>query len=74
MNYAKSYATKQIRSGGSDECISNRPNITDIKGGYMPKIKIDAADKAFSIWIRLRDMECVKCHSSVRLNDKGQWS
>lgn len=35
------------------------------------KIKIDAADKLFSQWIRLRDMECVKCHSPVRLNEKG---
>ena len=35
------------------------------------KIKIDAADKVFSQYIRLRDMECKRCHSKVKLNDKG---
>lgn len=35
------------------------------------KIKIDQADRLFSQWVRLRDMECVKCHSQVKLNDKG---
>jgi hypothetical protein len=35
------------------------------------KIKLDPADKAFSIWIRLRDMECKRCGSAVKLNDKG---
>lgn len=35
------------------------------------KIKIDPADKAFSQWIRLRDMECTRCHSRVEFNDKG---
>lgn len=37
----------------------------------MPKIKIDAADKAFSQWVRLRDMKCLRCQSPVQLNDKG---
>lgn len=37
----------------------------------MPKIRIDAADKAFSQWVRLRDGKCLRCGSSVRLNDKG---
>lgn len=37
----------------------------------MGKIKIDSADTAFSRWIRLRDMECVRCHSPVRLNAQG---
>lgn len=37
----------------------------------MPKIKIDLADKAFSHYIRLRDMKCLRCGSLVRLNDKG---
>jgi hypothetical protein len=35
------------------------------------KIKIDAADKAFSQFVRLRDGECVRCHSKVKMNDKG---
>lgn len=35
------------------------------------KITIDAADQAFSQWIRIRDQECKKCHSLVRFNDKG---
>lgn len=34
------------------------------------KIKLDPADIAFSRWIRLRDMECRRCSSPVRLNDK----
>lgn len=34
-------------------------------------IKIDLADKAFSRYIRLRDMECRRCHSRVKLNEKG---
>lgn len=34
-------------------------------------MKIDAADKAFSQWIRLRDMKCMRCHSPVQLNDSG---
>lgn len=35
------------------------------------KIKIDAADHLFSQWIRLRDKECLRCGSRVKLNDKG---
>lgn len=35
------------------------------------RIKIDKADKIFSQYIRLRDMECRRCHSPVQLNDKG---
>lgn len=35
------------------------------------KVTIDPADRAFSIWIRLRDMRCKRCGSPVRLNDKG---
>jgi len=35
------------------------------------KISIDKADKLFSIWIRLRDKECRRCHSKVRLNANG---
>jgi len=34
------------------------------------KIKIDAADKAFSEYIRLRDGECVRCHK-LGAGDKG---
>jgi len=34
-------------------------------------IKIDKADKLFSQWIRLRDMECRRCHTPVNLNDEG---
>lgn len=34
-------------------------------------IKIKPADRIFSQYIRLRDMECKRCHSQVRLNDKG---
>jgi hypothetical protein len=34
-------------------------------------IKIDTADKLFSIWIRLRDMQCKRCGSKVKLNEKG---
>lgn len=37
--------------------------------GY--KIKLDPADTAFSQYIRLRDMECRRCHSPVQLNSKG---
>lgn len=35
------------------------------------KIKRDYADEYFSRFIRLRDMECRRCHSRVRLNDTG---
>lgn len=35
------------------------------------KTKIDAADRVFSQYIRLRDMECRRCHSPVQLNSKG---
>jgi len=35
------------------------------------EIKIDKADTVFSQAIRLRDMRCMRCHSRVRLNDKG---
>lgn len=34
-------------------------------------IKIDKADKVFSQWIRLRDRECRRCHSPVKINEKG---
>lgn len=34
-------------------------------------IKRDKADDVFSKYIRLRDMACRRCHSPVRLNDKG---
>ena len=34
-------------------------------------IKLDKADTAFSQWIRLRDKECRRCHSLVKLNSKG---
>lgn len=33
--------------------------------------KLDPADEAFSWWIRLRDMKCVRCGSEVRLNALG---
>lgn len=35
------------------------------------RIKIDAADKYFSMYIRLRDGGCKRCYSPVRFNDKG---
>jgi len=35
------------------------------------RIKRYPCDDVFSQLIRLRDMECVRCHSKVRLNDKG---
>jgi hypothetical protein len=35
------------------------------------KIKLDPADIAFSQWIRLRDMKCMRCGSPVQLNAKG---
>lgn len=35
------------------------------------KIRRDAADDAFSKWVRLRDMTCCRCGSRVQLNDKG---
>lgn len=34
-------------------------------------LRIDAADEAFSRWIRLRDGRCVRCGSTVRKNPKG---
>jgi hypothetical protein len=34
------------------------------------KIKIDPADKAFSQWIRLRDKQCLRCGSKVKLRDE----
>lgn len=34
-------------------------------------IKIDKADKWFSMYIRLRDRKCRRCHSPVQFNDKG---
>lgn len=37
----------------------------------MRNIKRDPADDIFSKYIRLRDMECRRCHSLVSLNDKG---
>lgn len=35
------------------------------------KIKIDQADRLFSIWIRLRDRKCLRCGSPVQFNEKG---
>lgn len=35
------------------------------------RIVIDAADKVFSQYIRLRDKHCVRCFSRVELNEKG---
>jgi len=35
------------------------------------RIQIDAADKVFSKYIRLRDGCCVRCYSPVRYNDNG---
>lgn len=37
----------------------------------MRRISIDAADKYFSMYIRLRDGECRRCKSPITLNDKG---
>lgn len=37
----------------------------------MPKIKIDQADRLFSIYIRLRDRACQRCGSAVKFNAKG---
>ena len=37
----------------------------------MPKITIDAADKAFSQWIRLRDGKCLRCQKPLEVNGKG---
>ena len=34
-------------------------------------IKLDKADKVFSQYVRLRDKECKRCHSTVKLNAKG---
>jgi hypothetical protein len=34
-------------------------------------IKLDQADSAFSKWVRLRDMKCMRCGSLVQLNAKG---
>lgn len=34
-------------------------------------MRLDPADVAFSKWVRLRDGECVRCHSPVRRNEKG---
>lgn len=35
------------------------------------RIKIDVADKYFSMYIRLRDGKCKRCHSLVQYNDGG---
>lgn len=35
------------------------------------RVKIDPADRYCSQYVRLRDKECLRCHSPVRLNDKG---
>lgn len=35
------------------------------------KVTIDPADTVFSHYIRLRDMECRRCHSKVKLNNRG---
>lgn len=35
------------------------------------KIKLDDADRLFSIWIRIRDRKCVRCGSPVQFNSKG---
>lgn len=32
---------------------------------------IDNADKIFSQYIRLRDSQCMRCHSWLQVNDKG---
>lgn len=32
-------------------------------------IKLDKADKLFSQWIRLRDKECKRCHSPIKLKN-----
>ena len=35
------------------------------------KITIDEADRLFSIYIRQRDRQCVRCDSLVKFNNKG---
>lgn len=35
------------------------------------KVKADKADSLFSQWVRLRDMQCLRCRKPVELNDKG---
>ena len=35
------------------------------------QIKLDKADVVFSQVIRLRDKECVRCHSRVKFNNNG---
>ena len=35
------------------------------------RIKIDPADEWFSKFVRLRDGECLRCHSPVQFNSKG---
>ena len=35
------------------------------------KMKLDPADKAFSMFIRLRDRQCMRCYSPVSFNAKG---
>lgn len=37
----------------------------------MKQVRIDAADKYFSMYIRLRDGQCMRCGSFVRYNDQG---
>lgn len=34
-------------------------------------IKVRPSDRVYSQYIRLRDMECTRCHSPVQINEKG---
>lgn len=42
-----------------------------MKKPNVGNIKITPADKVFSQWIRLRDKECRRCHSTVEFNSRG---
>lgn len=54
-----------------DQAILQRAVSETKKIMSWGKIKIDEADKAFSRYIRLRDKQCLKCGSSVKVNAKG---
>lgn len=53
--------------------FQNKQFICDGRGlNKVMKIKILPEDLKFSKWIRKRDKRCVRCHSPVIFNDKGE--
>lgn len=81
MNTTKTYkrnpvSTPTIRRGSTAAVLMTDSLLKKcLRKEYEPvafgRTKIDPADEAFSWWIRLRDMKCMRCRTPVTLNPLG---